>query len=189
MRLLAAACTLALSVALLLARPTSASASNGDVRLPELSDDPVTSNTLVAVYLSVPTGARFALYRIRWEAFQLEGFSLGMAVNTMGLPVMAGYIWLGGIGAKWHFGASRRHEIGFLTYILGVSGYWGPTSHGFRGEGSPDAQAFLPTSVYYRCNLGFVHVEAGLNVPLVFNWFNRVYSYVPPLAFFLGGGF
>jgi hypothetical protein len=85
---------------------------------------------------------------------------------------------IAGIGARKNFGQSLRHEVGFLTYPLGV--VLGVVPEEDRevdtfgqsfADPDPDPDpdffiSFLPAHVYYRYHLGDWQFETGFTLPL-----------------------
>jgi hypothetical protein len=190
------ALSIALMIVAIAVHPSRLQGKQGSNRLPEWNADPVTNNTFLAAYVLVPIGFRFSYARIRWSVFQVEACSFGITTNTVWRDLLAIHGGIGGLGAKTHFGDEKRHELGFLVYLLGGTLYWGepeekeptdpPELFHLR---SSEAESFLPVNVYYRHYFGLFHVEAGLSTHLWMDIDSGIYAYWPPVQAYLGGGF
>lgn len=140
---------------------------------------------VVSLAYSAPVGFDAGLARLRWSTFQMHVAAGGFDLN--GLTTNYRF-WAGlfGLGARFPFGAERRHEVGFLVFPLSVDFYQMPGSDDpwDRRQGI----GLLHSRLYYRYDFDGVGLEAGVATPLVFGC-EGVFDSAPPLMLTVGVAF
>lgn len=140
---------------------------------------------VISLAYSAPMGVDAGLARLRWSTFQLHVAAAGFDFNGLNFNYR---LWVGllGLGARFPFGAERRHEVGFLVFPLSVDIYQttDPDYEWERRQGF----GLLHSRLYYRYDFDGVGLEASVAAPLVFGC-DDVYDGAPPLMLSFGVAF
>jgi hypothetical protein len=150
----------------------------------------------IQVAFTVSPGAQLEIARLRWPHFQFSALSgqIGWLYpagpkSNAGQAVGDG---VAGLGYKGHFDlAGTDLELGVMGWPLYLLYYMTDNAAWLNHTGGWSGLAFIMARPYAALNFGGVHVEVGVQLPLV--WYKYTvggfYAGLPPLTAFVGGGY
>lgn len=125
----------------------------------------LTDNNWIMAYLMWP-GFGFELGRIRWEFFQMNILDGNVGLKNGNVDSFSALIL--SLGFKIAVDSHNRHEFGGLISPLSFGMKWAEVSDPSNFETARlNTYSLILSKFYYRFILPPVHLEIGLNMPLI----------------------